>query len=70
MAQFLCTLNPFNRALLSLLLCITNKGLARYLSLLDAALTKKTTGGGLRLGPIAPALLVAEERSLRSRNAL
>src|SRR5258708_16538516 len=49
-ASFLCNLSPLDATLLSSLLCVANKELAQYLSLLDATLTKNTGGGGPTFG--------------------
>ncbi len=45
-ARFWCTLNPLDATLLSPLVCVANKGLAQYLSPLNATLTKNTGGRG------------------------
>src|SRR5713101_1616515 len=45
-AQFWCNLSPLDATLLDPLVCVADKGLARYLSPVDATLTKKTGGGG------------------------
>ncbi len=49
-AQFLCNLSPLDATLLRPLLCVANKELVRYLSPVDATLTKNT--GGLLLALI------------------
>ena len=43
-AQFWCNLSPLDATLLSSLLCVANKELAQYLSLLDATFTKNIGG--------------------------
>jgi hypothetical protein len=43
-AQFWCNLSPLDATLLNPLLSVANKGLAQYLSSLDATLTKNTGG--------------------------
>jgi hypothetical protein len=53
-AQFLCNLSPLDATLLSHLLCVANKELAQYLSLLDATLTKTQGVGGI---PVAAPVL-------------
>src|SRR5216683_3559761 len=50
-AQFWCNLSTLDATLPSHPLCVANKGLVQYLSLLDATLTK-TGGGGLVAQPI------------------
>ncbi len=45
-AQFWCNPSPLDATLLSPLLCVASKGLARYLSSLDATLTKNIGGWG------------------------
>src|ERR1700690_4418711 len=46
-AQFWINLSPLNATLLSPLLCVANKDLTRYLSPLDATLTKNTGARGV-----------------------
>src|SRR6266446_3030007 len=43
-AQSWCNVSPLDATLLSQLLCVANKELAQYLSLLDATLTKNIGG--------------------------
>ncbi len=45
-AQFWCNVSPLDATLLRPLLCVASKGLARYLSSLDATLTKNIGGWG------------------------
>jgi hypothetical protein len=45
-AQFWCTVSPLDATLLRPLLCVASKGLAQYLSSLDATLTKNIGGWG------------------------
>jgi hypothetical protein len=47
-AQFWCNLSPLDATLLDPLVCVADKGLAQYLSLVDATLTKNI-GVGARL---------------------
>src|SRR5260370_34139701 len=69
-AQFLCNLSPLDPTLLSSLVCVANKDLARHLSLLDATLTNNPAVGRPSVCPPCTRLLVTEQCSLRSRNAL
>src|SRR6266699_481510 len=59
-AQFWCNISPLDATLPSLLVCVANKGLAQYLSPLDATLTKNIGVGGALLcrpRPQVPPLL-------------
>jgi hypothetical protein len=48
-AQFWCNINPLDATLPGPLVCVVNKGLAQYLSPLDATLTKTWGEGGALL---------------------
>src|SRR5216683_2376852 len=67
-AQFWCNLSPLDATLLSPHLCVANKGLAQYLSLVDATLTKNI-GAGARLWLTRhPAKDVCHERPSATRD--
>ncbi len=50
-AQFWCNVSPLDATLLDLLVCVANKGLAQYLSAVDATLTKNRGVGDPSLLP-------------------
>jgi hypothetical protein len=55
-AQFWCNLSSLDATLVSPLLCVADKGLARYLSPVDATLTKNRGVGHPSLLPTLPPL--------------
>jgi hypothetical protein len=64
-AQFWCNVSPLDATLLSLLVCVANKELTQYLSLLDATLTKNIGGGG-SLQSLPPYLVTSLPRYFSS----
>ena len=55
-AQFLCNISPLVATLPGSLVCVANKGLAQYLSPLDATLTKNIGVGERYCMPVVPRL--------------
>jgi hypothetical protein len=65
-AQFWCNLSPLDATLLRPLLCVANKELARYLSSLDATLTRNIGGWGVLLLTSYP-MRIAVLRSIATK---
>jgi hypothetical protein len=70
-AQFWCNLSPLDATLLDPLVCVADKGLARYLSPVDATLTKNRGVGVhpyfLALPPLRSSLVTHHPHSARRR---